>query len=157
MTATGVDLKVVRDRLQAVHQYLVELRHLPVGSLDEFLSDRRNPPAAESHLRRALEALFDVARHLLSKGHGKGALEYKEVAQLAGEMGLLTDPELARRLVLMAGFRNRLVHFYREVTPEELYEVAAHDLGDISAAADQLREAAARLAGEGSDMDGSAP
>ena len=31
----------------------------------------------------------------------------------------------------MAKYRNRLVHFYAEVTPEELYEVITKHMGDF--------------------------
>ena len=65
MTTGSVDLKVVDDRLQAVATYLAQLRELPASSRDEFLADHRNPNSAESLVRRALEALLDVARHLL--------------------------------------------------------------------------------------------
>lgn len=145
MTATGVRLKLVRERLQAVTEQIEALQALPQASKEEFLSDRRNPDAAESNLRRALEALFDVARHLLSKVHGLGALEYKEVARLTGEKDILTDPELQRRFVEIAGFRNRLPHYYHEVTPEELYEVTTGGIADLEALKEALRTAATRL------------
>ncbi|MGH9382350.1 MAG: type VII toxin-antitoxin system HepT family RNase toxin [Thermoanaerobaculia bacterium] len=146
MTATGVRLKLVRERLQAMTAQIGALRALPQASKEEFLADRRNPDAAESNLRRALEALFDVARHLLSKAHGLGTLEYKEVARLAGEKGLVTDPELQRRFVEVAGFRNRLTHYYHEVTPEELYEVTTIGIADLEALREALRTAAAQHA-----------
>lgn len=146
MTKSPVRLKLVRDRLAAVDDYLGALRALPQDTEAQFLADRRNPDSAESLLRRALEALFDVSRHLLAKGVGKGALEYKEVARLAVDHGLLTDEELGRRFQDMAGFRNRLTHFYNEVTPHEIYGVVCHDLGDLEAVALALRDAAGRLA-----------
>jgi len=31
----------------------------------------------------------------------------------------------------MDGYRNRLVHFYREITSEELYEIITSHLGDF--------------------------
>lgn len=31
----------------------------------------------------------------------------------------------------MVGFRNKLVHGYEEVSPERVYDVAAHRLGDF--------------------------
>lgn len=31
----------------------------------------------------------------------------------------------------MAGYRNRMVHFYDEVTPEELYQIVQDDIKDI--------------------------
>jgi uncharacterized protein YutE (UPF0331/DUF86 family) len=148
VTPSGVRLKLVRERLEAIADLVAALRRLPQASEEEFLADRRNPYSAESLVRRALEALFDVARHLLSKGQGKGALEYKEVARLAEEHGLVTDPSLAARFREMAGFRNRLVHFYHEVTPRELFGVVTRDLGDLEALAEALRGAAARLATE---------
>lgn len=151
MTATGVRLKLVRERLQALTEQIEALQALPQASKEEFLADRRNPDAAESNLRRALEALFDVARHLLSKVHGLGALEYKEVARLTGEKGILTDPELQRRFVEIAGFRNRLTHYYHEVTPEELYEVTTGGIADLEALKEALRTAATRLTPPGDE------
>jgi uncharacterized protein YutE (UPF0331/DUF86 family) len=146
VTRSGVRLKIVRDRLAAVTEYVEALRELPQETEGGFLADRRNPDAAESLIRRALEGLFDVARHLLAKGVGRGALEYKEVAILALEHGLLPSPELGRLFREMAGFRNRLTHFYNEVTPGELYAVIRHELADIEAVSDALRDAAGRLA-----------
>lgn len=65
-----------------------------------------------------------------ARGHGRGALEYREVARLAGEHGLVTAAT-AGKFEEMAGFRNRLTHFCREVTPVELRAVVASDLEDI--------------------------
>jgi len=31
----------------------------------------------------------------------------------------------------LAGYRNRMVHFYHEVTFEELYEICRGELGDL--------------------------
>jgi uncharacterized protein YutE (UPF0331/DUF86 family) len=147
MTPGSVDLKIVRDRLLLVEQSLEDLRSLPQTDVDEFTSDRRNILAADAALRRGLEALFDVTRHLLAKGVGVGSLEYREVAQRACDHGLVGDLSLAARFVEMAGYRNRLTHHYDEVTPAELFAVISQRLGDLEAVADALRTAAARLAG----------
>ena len=39
--------------------------------------------------------------------------------------------DLSDVLYVMAGYRNRMVHFYREVTPEELYHLVAKNLNDF--------------------------
>ncbi len=145
MTPTGVRLKIVRERLEYLEDRLRELRALPSESLGDFLADRRNPWAADSLLRHGIQALFDVARHLLAKGFGLGKLEYKEIAREAVKRDLVADAELGRRLQEIAGYRNRLVHHYESVTPEELYQIVRHDLGDLEALAVALREAAERL------------
>jgi uncharacterized protein YutE (UPF0331/DUF86 family) len=145
MTRGTVDLKVVHDRLGAVEKGLRDLRALPADSLEIFLEDFRNPAAAESLLRRTIEALLDTARHLLAKGFGEGSLEYKTVAQLAVEHGLIRDPEAGRKFLLIAGYRNRLTHFYDKVTPQELYGIIREELGDIERIVTELRTAAAKI------------
>lgn len=146
MTPGPVNLKVVADRLDIVAACLTALRRLPAGSPEEFGADWRNAAAADSALRRAIEALFDTARHLLARGFGVGALEYREVARRAAERGLVRDAGLQQRFVEIAGFRNRLTHFYGDVTAEELRDVVRNDLGDLERLANELREAASRLA-----------
>ena len=147
MTPGSVDLKVVSDRLDLVAEHVGELRALPAATFDEFRADRRNARAAEALLRRAIEALFDVARHLLAKCLGLGALEYREVARLAAQHGLIENCELAARFQEIAGFRNRLTHHYEDVTPAELFGVVASELGDLERLAGELGRAASRLAG----------
>ncbi len=145
MTPGSIDLKVVSDRLKLVSDHLDELRALPAGSLDEFAADRRNPRAAEALLRRAIEAPFDLARHLLAKGFGLGPLEYREVARLAARHGVIEDEALADRMEQIAGFRNRLTHRYEDVTTSELFGVVSNELGDLAGIAEELHRAAARL------------
>lgn len=65
-----INLKLVAERLGYVRNRVDDLRSLPLSSLDQFTSDRRNPAAAESLLRRAIEGLLDTAQHLLAKAHG---------------------------------------------------------------------------------------
>jgi uncharacterized protein YutE (UPF0331/DUF86 family) len=146
VTPGPINLKVVADRLETVAAHLGDLRRLPTGNPEDFRADWRNAAAAESAVRRAIEALFDPARHLLARGFGIGALEYREVAKLAAEKGLIRNQDLQQRFVEIAGFRNRLTHFYGEVTTEELLTVVRDDVGDLERLADELREAAARLA-----------
>lgn len=147
MTPGRINLKVVDDLFQVIHACLGDLRRLPAESFDDFTANFQTPPAAESLLRRAVQALFDILRHLLAKGFGQGALEYKELARLAAEKGLVRDSRLGSILKELGGFRNRLTHFYQEVTPEELYGIVKDELGDLEQIAEELRQAAARMSG----------
>jgi uncharacterized protein YutE (UPF0331/DUF86 family) len=98
--------------------------------MDSFSSDPRNAASAESYLRRALEALMDLGRHILAKGFGRAVTEYKEIPRELHRKGVLqsTDASLMREL---AGYRNRMVHFYDEVTTEELYHICHDQLSDV--------------------------
>jgi uncharacterized protein YutE (UPF0331/DUF86 family) len=109
---------------------VAEARALPLDSAGAFRADPRNVAAADSYLRRALEALLDLGRHVLAKGFGRAVVEYKEIAKALVEVGVL-DRSQGETLRILAGYRNRLVHFYHEIGEEELYEICRGQLGDI--------------------------
>ena len=146
MTKGAIDLKVVGDRLAIVASCLASLRLLPSDRPQDFRADWRNAAAADSLLRRAIEALFDAARHVLAKAFGLGPLEYREVARLSAEKGLVRGAELQARMREMAGLRNRLTHFYDEVTTDEILGITRDEPGDLEQLAEEIRQAAARLA-----------
>jgi len=118
---------------------VAEIRALPLTNRSEFFADRRNVWAAESCLRRALEALFDTGRHILVKGFGTGVTEYREIATRLQAKGVLSENEsvLLRR---MAGYRNRMVHFYHEVSQEELFTICTEHLGDFATVLSALKK-----------------
>jgi len=136
---TVISKRVVVDRLNWVEKMLEDIRSLPLDDKEAFLLDRRNVWTAESCLRRALEALFDLGRHILARGFGEGVSEYKEVALRLGEHGVLSAEDAAL-LRTLAGYRNRLVRLYHPVGAEELYEICALDLADVERVADAYRK-----------------
>jgi uncharacterized protein YutE (UPF0331/DUF86 family) len=131
MTPDHILKRVVVDRLDWVQRMVAEIEALPLDDPQAFFADSRNVWTAESCLRRGLEALLDTGRHILAKGFAKGVSEYKEVASELGQCGILT-PEEAQLLRLMAGYRNRMAHFYHEITPDEIYEICQTNLGDLT-------------------------
>lgn len=130
MTPTTARKRTVAQRADYVSQMVSEIRHLPLETWEAFSADKRNIWAAESCLRRALEALMDLGRHLLAKCFAKGVTEYKQIAEELEKEKVLT-PQNAALLRTLAGYRNRMVHFYDEITPEELYTLCSEQLGDL--------------------------
>lgn len=125
-----VDKVLVKQRLALINEYLVELTELSQLEKEHFL-DKRTAASAESFLRRSLEAIFDVGRHILAKtGSADIAREYKGIAQGLSNMGIISKP-LQDRLLKMAGYRNRMVHLYHQIADEELYEIVRDNLEDI--------------------------
>jgi uncharacterized protein YutE (UPF0331/DUF86 family) len=122
--------RVVGDRIAWLDKMIAEIRALPLATYEEFSANQRDVWAAESCLRRALEAIFDLGRHILAKGFGQGVTEYKQIASELEKAGVLSNSQ-ARLLSTLADYRNRLVHFYHEVTFEELYEICRDNLDDL--------------------------
>lgn len=121
---------IIADRASWVRRMLEGLRSLPGESVESFLCDPRTVAATESYLRRGLEALLDLGRHILAKGFSRAVVEYKDIPIQLREIGVLAERE-AGLLRDMAGYRNRLVHFYSEVTPQELFHIRSSRLADI--------------------------
>jgi uncharacterized protein YutE (UPF0331/DUF86 family) len=139
MTPTQASRRVLVERMSIVQRYLRQLRSLPLQDEAQFFGDSRNAWAAESCLRRMLEALFDLGRHILAKVYGIGAATYKDVALELGNAGVLSAEE-TKIAVSMAGYRNRLTHVYDEVTEDELFQVCTNNLGDVELILDSVRQ-----------------
>jgi uncharacterized protein YutE (UPF0331/DUF86 family) len=130
MSPSKIRLKTVTAKAELIREMLAAIETLPLASETEFSSDVRMVAAGESFLRRALEGLLDLGRHVLAKGFGKVVPEYAAVADTLAAQGILS-PESAAKLRLMARYRNRMVHFYDQVRPPELYEILAGERGDV--------------------------
>lgn len=129
-----INRALIKERLAMIACSISRLEDLASESRDDFLAPGSDLPAvAESHLRRSLEAIFDIGRHVLAKtGHGALAQEYKSIARGLSQQGIVTPP-LSHALVAMAGYRNRLVRFYHQITDEELYNIIRNHLDDLRA------------------------
>lgn len=130
MSPGKISRAVVADKVALVRGMLEAAGTLPLQDLASFRADPRMVAAGESFLRRALEALLDLGRHVLAKGFGKAPAEYADVARQLGVVDVLPSG-VAERFILMARYRNRMVHFYDEVTDVELYALLTEHLGDF--------------------------
>lgn len=148
MTKGQLSRRVAADRVEWVHSMLARIRELPVEDKVEFFSDQRNALACESCLRRALEALLDLGRHILAKKFGTGVEEYKEIGPALYRHGVIPEDH-ARLFRVMAGYRNRMVHFYHEIGDEEVREICAGDLGDIETVFESMKKWIEKEIGQG--------
>lgn len=130
MTPGTIDEKVIAQRARWIREAIAAVRELPLADRQAFFGNKHNIAAAESYLRRSLEALFDVGRHILAKGFGYPAPEYKEIARGLFEKAVLEEEE-AELLRKMAGYRNRMVHFYHDISPEELLDICLNHTDEI--------------------------
>ena len=137
MSPGDIDSKVVAQRVFWISQMTDALKDLRLEEKAAFLADRHKVAAAESYLRRALEALFDIGRHILAKRFAYPATEYKEIAKGLSENRVLVEKE-AELMRRMAGYRNRMVHFYHEISPEELHEICLFHADEIKFLVEKL-------------------
>jgi len=137
MSPGTIDEKVIAQRARWIREAIAALKELPLSNQQAFLGNKHNIAAAESYLRRSLEALFDVGRHILAKGFAYPATEYKEIASGLFEKSVIgkADADLMRK---MAGYRNRMVHFYHEISSEELLDICLNHTDEIDRLLEQM-------------------
>lgn len=71
MSPGRIRATLIADKAQIIERMLDGVETLPLATESEFLADSRMVAAGESFLRRCLEALFDIGRHILAKGFGE--------------------------------------------------------------------------------------
>ena len=130
MTNLRLEKDIIIKRVEGIEAEIDDLKKLGEKNLTEFQSGDAWK-LAQFHLHRALEGVFNIGSHILSRIPGASASQYKEIAQKLGENKILPADFANNNLVKMAKYRNRLVHFYAQITPKELYQIIHEDLGDF--------------------------
>jgi uncharacterized protein YutE (UPF0331/DUF86 family) len=131
-----IQKSVICAKLAQLRERQGTLEQLSQEPREEFLRDPIKVGAAERGLQVGIEICLDLGHHLIAGLGLPRPTEYREVFRILGEAGVIA-PEFAARLEPMAAFRNRLVHVYADVDPEQVYEflrVNRSDLEDFARA-----------------------
>ncbi len=131
MTPLPLEREALFPRIDGIQRNLARLRALGALPFDEFRTGD-SYDLAQHHLRMALEGVFHIGAHILSRLPGGGrATEYREIAVQLGAHGIVGPAFAEQALVPMAKMRNLLVHHYADTDPERLYRVVREHLDDI--------------------------
>ncbi|MEK7664146.1 MAG: HepT-like ribonuclease domain-containing protein [Patescibacteria group bacterium] len=130
MKELNINKKTIEEKIKLIETHLVRLKEMKSLSLAQVAEDK-NFAYASWNLRGALESLFSICTHVLSRIPGIKIDEYKQMAVDMGKQGIVPRDFAENTLVKMAKYRNRLTHFYFEVTPEEMYGIIQNNLEDF--------------------------
>ncbi len=127
----AIDKTVIIERLNIIQKAVKRLEKLQDFSVGEFALED-NFAIAEHNLRYALEAVFDICGHILSRIPGSRADEYKQMAREMSRQGIISEEFVQNKLIKMAGYRNRLTHIYFEITGAEIRDIVINNLKDFN-------------------------
>jgi uncharacterized protein YutE (UPF0331/DUF86 family) len=122
------DRELVEKKLARVVSAVSDLRRL--ARLDVIRNDIREQRFIEHTLQLAVQAVLDVASHVVSDESLGEPATNRELFGLLARAGWL-ESTLANRLSLMAGFRNVLVHGYDEVDLAVVEDIVRNRLDDL--------------------------
>src|SRR3989304_1616463 len=124
--------EAIIPRIDGILKDLDKLREIQNKGGENLKTDEDAYALCQFYLRQALEGVFHIGEHILSRLNGGRATEYKEIAKKLGDFNIVDGEFAVLALTKMAGYRNRLTHFYAEITPEEMYQIINHNLDDFA-------------------------
>lgn len=125
-----VNPDVLHRRLKKLDEYLDYLKEAQGYSYREFADDPEHHGSVERFLHLSIEALTDMANHVVADENLGGVDEAKDLPVIFAKEGYI-DREMEARWKDMIGFRNVLVHEYLEIDRETVYDVLQNQLDDI--------------------------
>lgn len=132
MKKTLLDKEKITERIEDIKNASLELKKFQKMDLKEFLSDKNYFALTSYHLRIAIEAVLTIATHILSRLPSNGKKkDYTEIILSLADYDVLSK-KFAEKIKGMSGYRNRLVHLYWKVSPEEILTIVKEDLNDFN-------------------------
>jgi len=132
-----ISRRTINDRLTYIDAALGRLKSRRSLSLEEFRTDVDRRDATLYQLQTCVEAMTDIANHLVAALGLRKPRDRGDLFLILGEEGIL-DRALSRRLGAAVGLRNVLVHGYLELAVDTVYSTIREDLGDIEGFCHQI-------------------
>jgi uncharacterized protein YutE (UPF0331/DUF86 family) len=120
--------EVLQARIAYIEDSLRSLERFKGISFEEFHSNYDHFRIAFYDLHRALEAVMDIGSHILSRIPGARPSSYKDIPRLLEKHKIIPNDFALNQLTKMAGYRIRMVHFYGEITEQEIYHIIQEEL-----------------------------
>ena len=126
-----VNSNIVYKLISSIESYLTELETFCAGiTLQDFSKDIKLQRFTERTLQIAIEAMLDIAHHIISDEKYREPDSYADAFTVLHENGIL-DESFLKTVKQMAQFRNKLVHSYESIDQEILFTIVIHKRHDI--------------------------
>jgi uncharacterized protein YutE (UPF0331/DUF86 family) len=122
-----VDREKIRQKLQYMREKLRKLKRFQGMNLNDFRDDVINEDAAIRMLQVIIEAMLDICAHVIAREGWGLTRTYVDTIEVATRHGLIPN-EMCETYANMARFRNRVVHLYDEVDPNEILDIVNNRL-----------------------------
>lgn len=127
----SVDREKIAERLTDIEMMLEKMEKYERMTLKEFLSKDDNFSLASYWIRIGIEAVLTIGTHILSRIPSNGKKkDYTQVILSLGEHKIIPE-SFAQQIKGMAGYRNRLVHLYWKIEPEEILKIIQEEMSDF--------------------------
>jgi uncharacterized protein YutE (UPF0331/DUF86 family) len=126
-----IDEEKVSERIADIKEALQKLAEYKLTEAKDLTRGSKDFVVVSYWIRVALEAVLTIGTHVLSRlptnGYDK---DYTQVLLSLGDYGVIPK-DFSQKIKGMASYRNRLVHGYWKITPDELIKILHEDLADF--------------------------
>jgi uncharacterized protein YutE (UPF0331/DUF86 family) len=109
-----VDRPLVLRKIEKIETYLCSIRKKHDPGITAFQRDRDLQSIVLFNLIQSIQACSDIAAHIISDAGWDVPGSQAEAFETLAKKKVIS-PQLSRKMVQMAGFRNRIVHEYEKI------------------------------------------
>lgn len=125
-----VDKSLLSKKLERVETYLNHVRQKRYPGITLFSKDRDLQSIILFNLVQAIQTCIDIGAHIISDSGWETPSTQAEIFEMLAKNKIISKP-LARKMIQMSGFRNRIVHEYEKTDIKIVYSVWRKHLIDI--------------------------
>jgi uncharacterized protein YutE (UPF0331/DUF86 family) len=126
-----IDPEKIRAKLQFIRKAIRRLEDIRSHGREAFLADPILQGAAERNLQVGIEAMLDIANHIIAREGFAVPKTYREAMETLVQEKILPASH-QENFQRMASFRNRAVHLYDQIDPDEVYVILEGHLDDFT-------------------------
>lgn len=125
-----IDREKIKTKINIIQENISGLKEMENLSLETLSHNVRDLAAAKYFIRTAIEAIIDIGSHIIAKNFLGIPSTNVEVILTLIKKGVIPQNRLDI-YTKMVKYRNRLTHFYGEVSVQEIYDIIQGHLGDF--------------------------
>ncbi len=126
-----VDKSLISRKLERVESYVNQVRDKKDPGIKSFMADRDLQSIILFNLIQAIQTCIDIGAHIISDSEWGTPSTQAEIYKILSEHKVISKP-LARRMIQMCGFRNRIIHEYEKTDMKIVHTVWKKNLPDIN-------------------------
>ena len=126
-----VNKQIIFRLINNIESYIKDLEEIDTVKLENYQKDIKTQRYIERTLQITIEAMFDIAHHIISDEMYREPNTYADAFNVLEENKVI-DKDFTSTAKLIAQFRNKIVHYYENIDSELVYAIAKNKRNDFT-------------------------
>ena len=126
-----VDHDIIMSKIDSIKRHVDRLKSIRKMKIHVFLDSDDTKDIAILNLQMAIQKCIDIGNHFYSEWDIGAPSSYGDVFEEMCRRKVLTRA-MMKKMMLMVGLRNRIVHEYEELDYNKIHSFLKNDLNDFN-------------------------